>query len=124
VRALLVLLLLTSVAYADYQLRPRTPRVPPAPRPKVTVCPDKTITQRVIDSHLPAIRDCWARAWTEHEVEVSARFVVAGNGRVVEVVLTGATKPFEACLAKVIRGMRFPALGATTAVAYPFHFKR
>lgn len=124
-RALLVLVLLTSVAHADYELRPRTPRVPPAPRPQVTQCWDMSIIKRAIKAQMPKFTKCYedeVRRDPKSEGRLVADFVIGPNGRVTKSEATGVSPQLERCIAKRMSELRFPKTGAGVRVTYPFNF--
>lgn len=81
---------------------------------------------RTIRPHTREVRACYTRRLAEKPRltgKVTAAFEVGPDGAVTSASATGMDERVAACIADVIRGLRFPAPAAGTAkVTFPFVF--
>ncbi len=100
---------------------PEAEAVDEAPAPELPETPSR---EQVLEAVRPiegAVREC---AGDDHFGVVPVRITVAPSGRVTTAVVTGGTvlgTPAGSCIARTVRGARFPAFGAERfVVEYPF----
>ena len=120
---MIILVLLTSVASADYTLRDRKARVPPEPRPQITWCPDKEPIRRVIRKHMAKFARCFEREG-DLSSRVVATFAILPSGRVMQSDATADNARLARCVADTMRGLQFHKGRGSISVSYPFHFTR
>ncbi|MCG8422141.1 MAG: AgmX/PglI C-terminal domain-containing protein [Proteobacteria bacterium] len=112
---------------------PRRPRTPgtgfTANQPRVVGDMDREIIRRYIRRQRQRLRYCYER---QLAVEpnlagtVNATFLIDGHGAVIASRASGLhSEPVEACVARVIKSIRFPrpSGGGSVRVTYPFHFR-
>lgn len=102
---------------------------PERPRPAMPEGPlDETSIRRAIRTQLKAIRICYGRRLDDDESlrgTTNLTFVIGPDGGVSSATGAGFDAAVDACLADVIKRIRFPAPaeGGTMRVKYPFTFR-
>ncbi len=89
---------------------------------------DKNLIRRYIRRSLAQVRFCYEKRLIDHPDltgTVKVDFRIGPNGSVISSVARGMDKTVSDCVARVIRGLRFPAPkgGGVVDVHYPFTFK-
>jgi hypothetical protein len=86
--------------------------------------PDKSPIRRAIRAEMGRFRACYERALVKDpklEGKVVAKFTIDAKGNVADATAEGMP-PIDACIAGVIKTIKFPAYGSTMVVSYPFAF--
>ncbi len=93
---------------------------------------DKEIIRRVVREHMSQIRYCYERELVKNpglSGKITMKWIINGSGRVTTSTVADTSmksKPVESCIARKIRGWRFPKPkgGGIVIVNYPFVFKK
>ncbi len=124
----------TGVSASPSATRPAAPtpsRAPSAPPPVTTArpsapadglpeTPDRATIQAVLEAVGPAVQACGGDEHGTADVDV----VIAASGRVTTATVHGpfAGTPIGSCIARAVRGARFPAFAQPHfQVTYPYH---
>ena len=86
--------------------------------------PDKSPIRRAIRAQMGRFRGCYEQALLKDpklEGKVVAKFTIGVKGDVVESTAEGMPA-IDACVAGVIKTIKFPAYGSVMIVNYPFAF--
>ena len=86
--------------------------------------PDKSPIRRAIRAEMGRFRACYEAALVKDpklEGKVVAKFTIGAKGDVVESTAEGMPA-IDACIAGVIKTIKFPAYGSVMVVNYPFAF--
>jgi hypothetical protein len=79
---------------------------------------DKQVIRRVVKRHIMRILACYEQH-DLHAPRLVMSFTIGTSGRVTSAMVTGGTKPLQACVLGVFKRMTFPKPKDVIKVTYP-----
>jgi hypothetical protein len=86
---------------------------------------DDSIIRRYVQWYETQIRYCYQSRLNDNPAltgTMRSHFLLSCDGSVTAVTATGVDTELANCVARAIKGIRFPASGSTAEINYPFHF--
>ncbi|HTM19047.1 MAG TPA: hypothetical protein VL172_01010, partial [Kofleriaceae bacterium] len=90
-------------------------------RGKVTGPADADAIDAVFHGGMSGFSACWQRSGQKGPLQVDFKIVIDKSGAIVYAKVNGAGRVLEACLTRIVRGMKFPA-GTEASMSYSIHF--